>query len=109
MKFLVFFDFKPDTVAAAMQRPSDRAAVVGKLCESVGGRLESYYWMFGEHDGFVIADLPDSSAAAAVSLAVTSTGAFSRLETHELIPADQVQGVLDQAKTSQAAYTPPGT
>ncbi|GAB2741815.1 GYD domain-containing protein [Sinomonas soli] len=108
MKFLVFFDFKAETVAAAMQRPSDRAAVVGKLCEAVGGRLESYYWMFGEHDGFVIADLPDSSAAAAVSLAVTSTGAFSRLETHELIPADQVQGVLDRAKTSQAAYTPPG-
>ncbi|MDQ0261381.1 GYD domain-containing protein [Sinomonas atrocyanea] len=79
MKFLVFFDFKPETVAAAMQRPSDRAAVVGKLCEAVGGRLESYYWMFGEHDGLVIADLPDSSAAAAVSLAVTSSGAFSRL------------------------------
>ncbi|MDH2443235.1 GYD domain-containing protein [Amnibacterium sp. CER49] len=108
MKFLVFFDLKPETVAAAMQRPSDRAAVVGKLCEAVGGRLESYYWMFGEHDGFVIADLPDSAAAAAVSLAVTGSGAFSRLETHELIPADRIQGVLDRARTGQAAYAPPG-
>jgi uncharacterized protein with GYD domain len=108
MKFLFIFDLKAETVAAAMQRPSDRAEVVGKLCEAVGGRLESYYWMFGEHDGLVIADLPDSAAAAAISLAVASSGAFSHLETHELIPADQIQGVLDRAKTGHAAYAPPG-
>ncbi len=108
MKFLFFFDFEAATVASAMQRPSDRAAAVGKLCEAVGGRLESYYWMLGQHDGLVIADLPDSAAAAALSLAVTSSGAFSHLETHELFPADQIQGVLDRAKAGQAAYAPPG-
>ena len=32
--------------------------------------LEAYYLMFGQYDGFVIVDLPDSRAAAATSLAV---------------------------------------
>jgi uncharacterized protein with GYD domain len=108
MKFLFFFDLKAETVAAAMERPSDRAEVVGKLCEAVGGRLESYYWMLGEHDGLVIAYVPDSAAAAAISLAVTSSGSFSHLETHELIPSDQIQGVLDRAKRGREGYTPPG-
>jgi uncharacterized protein with GYD domain len=36
--------------------------------------------MFGQYDGFVIVDLPDSRAAAATSLAVSSTGAFEHLE-----------------------------
>jgi uncharacterized protein with GYD domain len=44
----------------AMQRPSDRVAVVSKSVESVGGRLEAYYLMVGQYDGFVIVDLPDS-------------------------------------------------
>lgn len=108
MKFAIFFKLKPETVRAAMENPSDRAAVVGGLLEAVGGRLDAYYWMFGDHDGFVIADVPDSTTAATVSLAVSSTGAFAGLETHELIPADQIGQLLERAKTAASQYTPPG-
>jgi uncharacterized protein with GYD domain len=108
MKFAIFFTLTPETVKAAMDRPSDRAAVASGLLESVGGRLDAYYWMFGQYDGFVIFDVADSTSAGAVSLAVSSTGAFARLETHELIPADQVQPLLDRAKSARERYTPPG-
>jgi uncharacterized protein with GYD domain len=109
MKFAIFFKLKPETITAAMENPSDRAAVVGGLLESVGGSLDAYYWMFGKHDGFVIADVPDSTSAAAVSLAVASTGAFAHLETHELIEADQIGQLLERAKAAAGHYTPPGT
>ena len=109
MKCAIFFNLRPETIAAAMERPSDRAAVVGGLLESVGGRLDAYYWMLGKYDGLVIADVPDSVTAAAVSLAVGSTGAFSHLETHELIPADQIPSLLERAKTARGQYTPPGS
>jgi len=58
-------------------------------------------------DNLVIVDLPDSRAAAATSLAVSSTGAFEHLETHELIEAEDLNPILEQAKgiTSQL----PGT
>ncbi len=105
-KFAVFFTFKGDTVKAMMTHPSDRAAVVSKLCEAAGGRMEAYYAMFGHWDGFVIAEVPHSRAAAAVSLAVSSSGAFERIETHELLDAGELNDALSTA--SGLAYAPPG-
>lgn len=106
-KYAVFFRFTSAAVKGLMEHPSDRAAVVAGLCEAAGGRMESYYLMFGAWDGFVIAEVPDSSAAAAVSLAVTSTGSFAALETHELIEAGDLGGIL--AKSSSLTYIPPGS
>ena len=102
-KYAVFFTLKGEAIARAMEQPSDRVLVVSKAVESAGGKLEAYYLMFGQYDGFVIVDLPDSRAAAATSLAVASTGAFEHLETHELIEAEDLNPILEQAKgiTSQ--------
>jgi uncharacterized protein with GYD domain len=106
-KFAIFFRFKGETVKALIDKPSDRGAVVGKLCEAAGGRMESYYLMFGAWDGFVVAEMPDSAAAAAVSLAVSSSGAFATIETHELVEASALNGILSTA--GGLAYKPPGT
>jgi uncharacterized protein with GYD domain len=105
-KFALFFTFKGETIKSLMDTPSDRAAVVSSLCEAAGGRMEAYYLMFGAWDGFVIADVADSKAAAAISLAVASTGAFAHLETHELLEAGDLGGVLSTA--AGLTYTAPG-
>ena len=105
-KFAVFFRFKGETVKAMMSHPSDRAAVVRALCEGAGGSMDAYYLMFGAWDGMVIVDVPNSRAAAAISLAVSSTGAFAELETHELIEAGEVSGVVSDA--AALTYSPPG-
>src|SRR5215217_2181292 len=97
-KYAVFFTLKGEAIARAMEQPSDRVTVVSKAVESAGGTLEAYYLMFGQYDGFVIVDLPDSRAAAATSLAVSSIGAFEHLETHELIEAEDLNPILEQAK-----------
>lgn len=105
-KYAVFFRFTGATVKAMMDRPRDRAAVVATLAESAGGRMEAYYLMFGGWDGFVIVEMPDSAAAAAMSLAVSSTGAFAQVETHELVEAGDLQDIL--ARSASLSYTPPG-
>lgn len=64
--------------------------------------------MFGAHDGMVITDVPDSVRAAAISVAVSSTGAFKHLETHELFTQDQLGQMLSHAKHAKEAYRPPG-
>jgi uncharacterized protein with GYD domain len=107
-KYAIFFTLKPETVSGMMQKPSDRAAVVSKLLESVGGTLEAYYWMLGQWDGFVVGTAPDGASAAAVSLAVSSTGAFGHIETHEVFDANEINALLEQAKSSAGQYTPPG-
>ena len=45
-----------EAIARAMEQPSDRVTVVSKAVESAGGKLEAYYLMFGQYDGFVIVD-----------------------------------------------------
>ncbi len=107
-KFAVLFSLKGEAIAAMMERPSDREAMVRRVIEAAGGKLEAYYWMFGQYDGLVIADLPSSGTAAAVSLATSSSGAFARIETHELIPAGDVNTLLERAKGLKGAYAPPG-
>lgn len=105
-KYATFFSFTSEAVKGLMERPSDRGAVVSALCEAAGGRMESYYLMFGEWDGFVVFEAPDGPSAAAVSLAVNRTGAFTRLETHELLDWETMRSVLPKA--ASLTYTPPG-
>ena len=106
-KFAVFFTFRGETIKNMMSRPSDRAAVVSAMCEQAGGRMESYYLMFGPHDGFVIVDVPNSTTAAAISLAVSSTGAFAHIDTHELIDVADLNDILETA--SSLTYSAPGS
>lgn len=40
------------------------------MAQSLGGKVESYYFELGEYDVLAILDLPDDEAAAAVALAV---------------------------------------
>jgi uncharacterized protein with GYD domain len=107
-KFVTFFTLNPQTIQRFIDNPSDRAAALRGVMEPMGGKLDGYYFMFGADDGMVIYDAPDSNTAAAVSLAVSSTGAFGHLRTHELIPAENLNAVLERAKSVRATYRPPG-
>jgi GYD domain len=44
------------------------------MAEGLGGRLESFYFAFGETDAYVVLDLPDNRTAAAASIAVNTVG-----------------------------------
>ncbi len=107
-KYAIFFTYSSDAWARMIKSPGDRTAAVRQLAGAVGGSLESAYWMFGAHDGFVVVDVPDSVSAAAVSVAVGSTGSFKHLETHELFTQDQLGQMLARAKDAAQAYQPPG-
>jgi uncharacterized protein with GYD domain len=107
-KFAVFFSYTPETWAKLIANPEDRSAALRTTVEEAGGTLEAVYYMFGREDGFVIVDMPDSAAAAAMSLVVNSTGALAHLETRELIPASDLAAVLDGAARIKGTYHPPG-
>ena len=107
-KYVFFFTYTSEAWARMIQSPGDRSAVVRQLVDSLGGSHESIYWMTGAHDGLLIADLPGSVDAAALSVTVGSTGAFKSLETHELFSQEQLGQVLSRAKDATHAYQPPG-
>ena len=107
-KYAFFFTYSSEAWARMIQSPGYRTAAVQQLTSALGGSVESVYWMFGPYDGIVIADLPDSVGAAALSVAVGSTGSFKHLETHELFGQDQLVQTLERAKEASGAYQAPG-
>jgi uncharacterized protein with GYD domain len=107
-KYAFFFTYSSEAWARMVQSPGDRTAAIRQLTSALGGSIESVHWMFGPHDGIVIADLPDSVGAAALSVAVGSTGSFKHLETHELFGQDQLGQMLARAKDASGAYQVPG-
>ncbi len=82
---------------------SRRRAAVQKLTEGLGGKVEAFYFAYGEHDVYVIADLPDAAAGVALSLAVNASGAV-RLSTIPLITPEE----MDTACKKSVAYKAPG-
>ena len=80
-----------------------RVDAVSTMLEDIGGRLESFHFAFGDTDVFAIADVPDDEGAAAVALAINSTGAVS-VRTTKLLTPDQV----DEAIRRTVHYQPPG-
>ncbi len=81
---------------------SSRRDAVAKAVESVGGRLESFYFAFGARDAYAIADLPDNESATAVSLTVNASGAVT-VRTVVLLTPEEV----DAAGKRAVGYRPP--
>ena len=99
-KYITFFSYSADAVKGMIHHPSDRSAAAAALVEALGGTVEAYYWMQGQHDGFLISELPDSVSATALVAAVASTGAFVNLESPELFDHDQQAAIVAVAKTA---------
>jgi uncharacterized protein with GYD domain len=82
---------------------SGRRAAVQKLMESFGGKVEMFYFAYGEDDAYLVIDVPDASSGLAVSLAVNASGAV-RVSTIPLITAEE----LDAACKKSVPYRAPG-
>ena len=107
-KYVSFFSYTGEAWRRMVERPENRAVAARRLIEEIGGRMEIFYWMFGEWDGLVIFDVPDAATAAAFSARVTSSGLLREIETHELLAMADARTALEQAKSAGAAYEPPG-
>jgi uncharacterized protein with GYD domain len=80
-----------------------RRDAVAKTAESVGGKLESFDFAFGDRDAYVIAEAPDNTAAAAIALTVNGSGGATVQTTVLLTPEE-----VDEAAQRSVAYQPPG-
>jgi uncharacterized protein with GYD domain len=82
---------------------SKRKSAVEKMLTEMGGRLESFYFAFGAHDVYAVAELPDDVSAAAVGLKINSSGLVELTTTVLLSPED-----IDAAVKQSVNYRAPG-
>src|SRR5574341_690402 len=104
--YLTHFSYTPETWARLMQKPEDRREAARKYIESVGGKLQGFWYAFGTYDGYNLWEAPDNVSMAAVAIAISGGGALSKFETTVLLTVEETLAALDRARA--VAYQPPG-
>jgi uncharacterized protein with GYD domain len=80
-----------------------RREAAEQAVKSAGGRLEAFYFAFGENDAYVIVDAPDHASVAAASVAINASGAVQSKTVVLLTPEE-----IDQATKKAVTYRAPG-
>lgn len=81
-----------------------RREALAATVEAMGGSVEAFYYAFGETDLYIIADLPDDAAAAAIALTIGRAGVLE-INTTVLIEPETV----DMAVQKSVPYRVPGS
>ena len=93
-KYLIQASYKPAGARGLLKDGGmKRRAMIEELAEGLGGKLERFYFAFGETDVFAIMDLPDDVSITAATLAINASGAVT-CKTRVLLSAEEI----DQAK-----------
>jgi uncharacterized protein with GYD domain len=93
----------PGTKGLLAEGGSGRKKAIERAVKGLGGKVDALYWTFGDRDTLLIVDLPDNTAAAALSLAVGAAGAV-RISTTPLLTLQE----MDAACKQTVEYRPPG-
>lgn len=80
-----------------------RRETVSRALATVGGKLESFYYAFGDTDVLGIIDVPDVASAVATSLTINATGVVSLKLTPLILPEE-----VDSASRKPTSYRAPG-
>jgi uncharacterized protein with GYD domain len=104
-KYMIEASYSPEGVEGVKTKGgTSRRDAVAEMTESLGGRLESFHFAFGDPDAYVIVELPNNEAAAAVALSVNAAGAV-KAKTAVLLTPEEV----DAAGKLSVGYRPPGS
>lgn len=83
---------------------SKREAAARTVIESVGGKMDAFYFAFGETDAYVIVDAADHAAVTAACLTINATGAVTCTTTVLMTPKE-----VDAATGKSVQYRAPGS
>ena len=103
-KYLVQGSYSDQGLKGLLQEGgSKRREAVEQLTKGIGGRLEAFYYAFGNDDFVIIVDLPSNVDASALSLAANASGAVESRTTVLITPEE-----IDQATKKTVNFHPPG-
>ncbi len=99
--------YSKDAVQGMLANPHDRSGPVGKLIESIGGKLHHIFFAFGEDDVVILYEAPDNASAAGAILAVAGSGSVSAAKTTVLMTVDEAVTAMKKGGAASGAYKAP--
>jgi uncharacterized protein with GYD domain len=104
-KYLLKVNYTLDGLKGVLAKGgSARRAAAEAAAESAGGKVDAFYFAFGETDAYVIAEFPDNAAAAALALTASAGGGVA-VSTVPLLTTEEI----DKAAGTKVKYQPPGS
>ena len=103
--YMSHFSYTADAWSALVKKPEDRTIPVKALMDKLGGKLLHMYYCFGDYDGFIIYEAPDSITATSVVLAATAGGHMKTSKTTVLFTVDEAMKAM--VKAAGIAYPAP--
>lgn len=103
-KYLIKGTYTAEGTKGLMQEGGvGRKNAISKMLADMGGKVEAFYFAFGEDDVILIVELADDISAAAVALRVNAAGLVRICVTVLITPED-----IDEANKKSVTYRAPG-
>jgi uncharacterized protein with GYD domain len=101
--------YTAEALNAIMENPTtNRHEAVKKLIEAAGGKLISMYSTSAEGPGtLIIFDMPDPSAAVAITGIAVASGAAQNVKLTRLFTQEEITHVRHTAVKLRGSYKPP--
>lgn len=103
--YLMLVSYSPETVKSLLKNPQNRMEKVRPVIEKLGGKIENFWFSFGEYDIVGICQMPDNISAVAFSMAVGAGGSVKAFKTIPLLSIED--GVEAMKKAGESGYKPP--
>ncbi len=104
-KYLFRASLSPEGIAGVRSEGGTaRRQVVNDAVEALGGKLEAFYFSFGDADVVGICEFPDNETAAAFSMETSSSGRVAVTTTPLLTPEE-----VDRSGSKTSGWRAPGT
>jgi uncharacterized protein with GYD domain len=102
-KYLVQGSYTVDGIKGVLKEGgSGRRAAITKALKTVGGKVESMYYAFGDTDVYVTIDAPDNISMATLVMSVAATGTIA-VKTTVLLTVEEMDQAAKKAFTYRGA------
>jgi uncharacterized protein with GYD domain len=103
-KYLIEASYSTEGVGGVADKGGTaRREAVEQLIAASGGKLESFYFAFGDADVYAVVELPSNEVATAIALSINRSDS-TKIRTVVLLTPEQV----DAAAKMTPEYRPPG-
>ena len=103
-RYLFQVAYTSEAWAAQLKQPANRQEVADRLAQQLGGRVESFYYAFGDYDVVGVLEVPDNVSAAALSLTVSASGTARAFRTTPLMTVDEGLSAMRKAAAAASSY-----
>jgi uncharacterized protein with GYD domain len=105
--YLIQVAYTPESWKTQVQSQEDVAERIRPMMDSLGGKIGTIFYAFGEYDLIALAEFPNDEAAAAFSLAANAGGAVKGIKTTPLMTVEQGRRAMKAAAEAGSRYRAP--